>query len=926
MKFYPYIFITLLFQYSFAYAQQNTHYEDAYKTFEDGKIDDAYIHLKNSLNLYPQHLPSKILMGQVLGLSGFYDDAQAEFEESLMAGADPNLILEPYVKVLFALNQREKIIDLQDKQLTSSKRGFLYSAKAIASKQLEKLDDAHSYHQKALAIAPNSLVVLNGAATFYLDTGELETAKNLLDKALAQPEQAAESYKLYGKYHAKLGQTKQQIAMLKRGLDISVGHPLILRDLVTAYTSIEDYVSAKKIIEQTLQQLPSDPMAKLLLSWVATELNQTDLAQNTLDDLVNNLSLLDSSDLSKNLGMLFVSAMANYAAGNSLVAQDQFEQFLAQKPRNFAASQLLIDIYQQNRSYVSAANLMEKFIDEVEQDISLVARLCSLYTKANQNHKCDNLLMRTRQQFGEHPIYVQTQAQLFEARGKLELALESLDRLTGTDVGVTIQRAIVAIRSNELNEADGYVDELLSLDPNDVDYLNLKASILKKRNSTFTAKEIYQQILRTDPSHFSASFNLASLYLGQGEYDSALKITSNLLESRPDDVSLLVLHARILARLNKQDLAIEALNTADILDRNSVDVAEAYIEYYMYTEQFKSALAKVNKLQKDDLTNTRLMRLNARIKYALGKNEEALQQLRLVFGAVSDNVGELYQLSLLQSEYNSNRDALKSLQRAQELDNNNFFVKRDIARIALLMQNYDLTETTLRGLNKSSPTNPDVILLNADLLRAKNKLSQAASRYHSAVRQSNQLAPALIGSYQLALAGYQTDAFVRLFDSLASSPNTNTFATHLLADYYFSQKQYSKAKDYYVSISNALPYGPLPMVLNNLANIYILENKIDAAYNFAQQAYELSSNNAYVLDTLGWIHTLQGKYNEALNLLRKAYSFNAQDGDMRYHIAYTLFKLGRKAESKRELKILLSDFPEFDAREDALSLQYQLNL
>lgn len=926
MKFYSYLFITILLQCTFVHAQENIHYEDAYKTFEEGKVDEAYIHLKNSLNKYPRHLPSKILMGQVLGLSGFYNDSQAEFEESLLAGADPNLILEPYIKVLFALNERDKILSFPNNQLTASKRGFLLSAKAIASKQLEQFDDANNFHQQALNAAPNSLVVLNGAAAFYLETDKLDTAKKLLDTAISQTDPAAESYKLYSKYYAKKGDTMAQIAMLQKGLALDKGHPLILRDLVTAYTSIKDFVSAKAVIEQTLEQLPSDPMAKLLLSWVATELNETDLAQNTLDELVSNLSLLDSADLSNNLGMLFVSAMANYAAGNMAVAQGQFEQFLAQKPLNFAASQLLIDIYQQSGAYVSAANLMEKFVDHVEQDIGLVADLCGLYTKANQNHKCDNLLMRTRQQFGEHPIYVQTQAQLFEARGKLELALESLDRLTGSDVGITIQRAVVAIRSNELNEADGYVDELLSLDPDNVDYLNLKASILKKRNSTFTATELYKQIIQTSPNHFAANFNLASIYFTQQKFADALLISNKLLELQASNVSLLVLHSRILARSGDQELALETLNTAEILDKTSIDVAEAYIEYYMSVGEYKSAFVRVNKLLKEDLTNPRLMRLSARIQFALGKIDESLQSLRSVFAVVSDSASELYQLSLLQTEYGSPKDAMKSLQRAQELDENSFFIKRDIARVAMQMRDYSLLESSLASLNRDLPSNADVILLNADLLKAQNKLAKAAARYHSAVRQSNQLAPALINSYQLALAGYEAEAFTRLFDSLASKPEANTFATHLIGDYFYTKKQYSKAKDYYLSISNALPYGPLPMVLNNLANIYIKENKLDAAYNFAQQAFELVNNNSYVLDTLGWIYTLQGNYNEGLNLLRKAYSFNAQDGDMRYHIAFTLFKLGREAESKRELKILLSDFPEFESKKDALNLKYQLSL
>jgi len=51
---------------------------------------------------------------------------------------------------------------------------------------------------------------------------------------------------------------------------------------------------------------------------------------------------------------------------------------------------------------------------------------------------------------------------------------------------------------------------------------------------------------------------------------------------------------------------------------------------------------------------------------------------------------------------------------------------------------------------------------------------------------------------------------------------------------------------------------------------------------------------------------------------------NAQDPDLRYHLAYTLAKLGRIAESKRELNIVLSDFKDFSKRSEAEALKIQL--
>lgn len=105
-------------------------YEKAMTSFESSQLDDAYIHLKNSLNKDAQHLPSKILMGKVLALSFYYDDAIVELEEALIAGADPNLVIE-YLANSFLLQQRfEDILQISERGLSTRNRALLIAIKA----------------------------------------------------------------------------------------------------------------------------------------------------------------------------------------------------------------------------------------------------------------------------------------------------------------------------------------------------------------------------------------------------------------------------------------------------------------------------------------------------------------------------------------------------------------------------------------------------------------------------------------------------------------------------------------------------------------------------------------------------------------------------------------------------------------------------
>lgn len=909
---------------SAAVSQDFVDYEKAYTAFENGEIDESYIYLKQSLQDNPEHLPSKILMAELLALSGYYLDALSEFEESLANGADANLIVESYIRVLMVLGDYGRILDIPEAQLTPMKHGFLLSAKANTYMIRENFPAALSYFEQALKVAPTSFVVLNSAADYYLSVKEYDQAKGLLERSLAVDNQISATYDALARYYRAIGDKQKQIESLKSGLTIADYHPNILRELVAAYSSNGEYEEARNVLHKTLKTTPNDPMASLLLSWVESRLGESENSQNILTDLVNSLTVMDSSDLAQKDYLIFVSAMANYAAGNFAVAKGLLEQYTAKNPRHFESAKLLANIYQQETSYLAAANTLERFEDEVNADLSLVVSLCQIYMDAKQNHKCNSLLEQNRPKYGSEILFVQAESSLLAARGKLNLAIDNLANTGSKDLSLRAQQSVLAIRSNKLEEATKLVDGLLIERPNSLDFLNLKASILKQQTKVFEAEEVYLSILSIDPNHYAANFNLAHIYYITNSTIEAKSRVQTLLELKPNDTDLLLLEARILIKMKEFEGAFESISKAEALLRNSVEADEAYISLYIANEELDKALHRINKLLKNDITNIRYLQQRARIYHMLGNETNAQKDLRVLYGLRADDSQALFQLSNTQGEYDDLAGAMQSLKRADSITPDNLFINRNIAKLALTMGDKVLAEEKLSWLKNTSPNNPDILLLQGDFTLSEGNKIDAARYYQQAVRVDSGLTPALIASYQLAKEGFETKGFVAIFESLASEPAKHVFATHLLADYFYAKNYLVEAKTAYISISSKTDYAPLPMVLNNLANIYITEEKVDAAYNFAQQAYEMVQKNSAILDTIGWISVLRGDYDQGLSLLRQAYSMNAQDPNLRYHLAFALNRLGRTSESKRELSILLSDFPAFSKRADALALQQSI--
>lgn len=80
------------------------YYEKALLAFNSDDIQESYIYLKNALQQDPNHLPSKLLMGRVLLIDGYVNDAIDEFEESILGGTDKNLVVVPLSRAYLMLS------------------------------------------------------------------------------------------------------------------------------------------------------------------------------------------------------------------------------------------------------------------------------------------------------------------------------------------------------------------------------------------------------------------------------------------------------------------------------------------------------------------------------------------------------------------------------------------------------------------------------------------------------------------------------------------------------------------------------------------------------------------------------------------------------------------------------------------------------
>ena len=221
------------------------------------------------------------------------------------------------------------------------------------------------------------------------------------------------------------------------------------------------------------------------------------------------------------------------------------------------------------------------------------------------------------------------------------------------------------------------------------------------------------------------------------------------------------------------------------------------------------------------------------------------------------------------------------------------------------------------------PNQPNLWFLNgvAYLSSTKNEQAIASLEQGKKMVFNN---PELLSQFESQLGDiyYKNEDYKKADEAyekaLKQNPN-NALLRNLLGDFYTNTNKFESAKPHYELLLKLKDYPIKAYIYNNLSNIAIETNIVEAE-EYILKALELDNNSASILDTQGWIMSKQAKYEAALTVLRRAFSIDSEDPAIRYHLAFTLHKLGRNDEARRELLIAVASEKKFRERDMAQQL------
>jgi putative PEP-CTERM system TPR-repeat lipoprotein len=897
-------------------ADPAENYEKAFKSFNDKAYDDAYIHLKNVLQEDPEHLPGKILLGKIYLNSELYEPAIAEFHEALSSGADINLILKPMAEALLRTRKYREVLKLAEERKLNTQTQFdNHLVRSDAFISMERMDEAFRELQQATHLFPQNIKGLNALISFHLRTNQRKKARELVHIAHDVSTENGTTWFLLGQLEKDEGNALGALNAYKQALTLMPEDNRTKRALASINLQLGDLTNAEAMINSALTDKPDDPLAILVKSRLLQLNNDAEQATAILNEMNQKLSLATDEYLSKNSWVYFIRGLSSHIIGNHENALNDLTTYIQEEPNHYNAVNLLVETYTNLGENRLAISLLERYIDQVDEDLELSfsLRLCDLYLIAGRHFRCSDIIDKLNKKYPNNAQVLIAQSRSMVSQGKYREALEFIKtayaRDKNNDIGHYLAKLFLI--TEQYQDALIFTNHLLNQQPDNIELLNVKGESLIKLGALDEASNTLNDLLNLDNYYFPALMNLADIDLLKGNYKKAKKSLEFIIANNPPHAGASSLLSEAEAQLGNMNASIQALQ--DYLQRRpeDIEVKKLLIKLLSRSGRSEEALTLLetgtdnNKFDEDYLT------AKAELLLALEDIEGVREQHRILYTVWQNEPEKLLTLSRMQRRIGNIGLAQRTISTALKQVPNNKALLIEQIKLATLAKDFQQAKQKLDALKNASPDWSEIWNIDGDFLLATKAPKKAQTSYAKAFElsgSSNGLI--LLKLYNLAIDGYSSSLFEQqAVNALNRSPNNHYFR-NLLADYLLLNNRFSEAREHYLALTKVAEFPNKSSLYNNLALATMRQN-LDEAFGYSERAAKLNPSSANVMDTYGWLLAKKEQYPEALRALRVAYTISSVNPYIRYHLGHVLNQLGRKDEAIVELQVAVATTEEF---------------
>jgi len=338
-----------------------------------------------------------------------------------------------------------------------------------------------------------------------------------------------------------------------------------------------------------------------------------------------------------------------------------------------------------------------------------------------------------------------------------------------------LKLAKVHLLFNDLDASSKEIESVLAKNPEQLDALAIKSSLLMRQKKIKGALIIIDEILKKDSEHIEAISLKTVTLIKQKDFDQALALLTPALQKNSDNISLHLLKIQIDSQKNDTDAVIADYEKLVEMKPDNVQIKLTLAKVYQTAKKPKKAEEILNQLIQDNPRQINLKIALLNFLYA-SDEEKAASKFDVFFEENKDNYKEIIVLSkwlVLKDKKTKAQNILTST-----LSNNNVSDENKTS-ITLFLAKFAFTDkdTTkaLSYIDKILDKNTEDVnakTLKAEILISLNKISDAKKLLEEVLWQQPKmdLALSLLGGIN-QIEGDLDKAIINYENALKLNPN-----------------------------------------------------------------------------------------------------------------------------------------------------------
>jgi tetratricopeptide (TPR) repeat protein len=650
---------------------------------------------------------------------------------------------------------------------------------------------------------------------------------------------------------------------------------------------LSDYQRAKEAANKALEINPKNIGAVIVLA--AGRMRSRD-AEKALEYIETGL-VLNSRDIG--LHLFKIRALEVLKRPQQIEAA--FQKLVELYPNTVSFQQALAKFYVQQGDNGKAEIVMRKIATKNPDDYAAGLNVVRFVSSVRGAEAAMAELQGLIDKGGKVFTYKLAMVQMHLSQSQPDKALSLLRKLvkqeasSENEVPAKLQLSRLLLATENTQEADGLIEEILKQDNKNTDALMLRANRRIGKNYLDTAIEDLRAVLNEQPRSIPALLLLSRAHELSGSIelaDERLAVAAKTAKYAPN-VGL-----RYVRFLMSRGFGERAEDVAQqVLARNSQNV------------QALTVMAQI-KLRRQDWVGAE--ELSERIRKIDSKNRVSGQILGAALGGQKKYNASI---DVLQEAYNETPNAVQPMASLIQA-----FVRGNKIKEA---------ENFLNAVLEANPKYAEAHILLGQLQLATRRLERGLASFETAIAAQ----PASVAGYR-ALSGLYlgqrkfAKAGELLQQGLAKVPERENFVLRLMLASVFEQTgKIDEAIAEYEILNRQQPGSAV--VSNNLASLYTEtrsdEKSLERAFVLARQFR--NSKIPQFQDTLGWTYFKRGEYRKAISLLQEAAQALPNISLVRYHLgmSYLENKQNKEAVVELEKALELAQGTKFAQREQTIN-------